>query len=117
MNKTVRAAPAPLILPWLAKRAGLSETRARELWSEAWIQAAEACGNTTSSEFFRTTVEKLEALMAAESRKLDNKYALRPWTRLQRGIWGLQLTWMEAGTAIAARVWRKNVVTQRYSCA
>lgn len=109
MKKIIREAPAPLILPWLAKRAGLDQARARELWAKAWREAAEICGNTDSSEFFRTTLERLDALMAAESRCLDRKNALRPWTRLQRGVWGLQLTWLEAGTAIAARLWRKNM--------
>ena len=113
MNKIARAAPAPLILPWLAKRAGLSQERARELWAKAWNEAANACGNSDSPEFFRTTLERLDALMVAESRCLDRKFALRPWTRLQRGVWGLQLTWLEAGTRITTRLWQKNLSAVR----
>ena len=113
MNKILREAPAPLILPWLAKRAGLGEARARELWTQAWNEAAAACGNSDSAEFFRATLDRLNALMAAESRCLDRKFALRPWTRLQRGVWGLQLTWLEAGTAITTRLWQRNLPTHR----
>ena len=51
--------------------------------------------------------------MVAESRCLDRKFALRPWTRLQRGVWGLQLTWLEAGTRITTRLWQKNLSAVR----
>lgn len=96
----------PLQLPWLARRAGLSDAKAEALWLEASRQAEKTCGSRESSDYYRTSMDTLRASLAAESRRLDGLSYVRPWSRLQRQVLKLQMSWFEAGTVIAARTTR-----------
>lgn len=96
----------PLQLPWLARRAGLSNERAEALWREASAYAVRRTGSTDSSAYAQVAMDKLHALIDAESSRLNTLSPVRTWARLQRHYWSLQLTWLEAGNTIATRTWR-----------
>lgn len=96
----------PLQLPWLAKQAGLSESRVKALWLEAAEFAEKQCGNRDLPEFPRLAMEKLRALIDAECASLNAVSPARAWARFQRQCWSLQLTWLEAGQTITARTLR-----------
>lgn len=107
----------PLQLPWLARQAGLSDLRAKALWLEASAQAARQCGNRNSPEFSQLAMERLRALMDAESSRLNAQSPIRTWARFQRHCWSLQLDWVEAGSTIATRAWRAlSSKSKLYSC-
>ena len=56
----------PKILPWLAKKAGISESRAATLWHQAerWAEHRAKAG---SSLYFKLAVDRLLQLALAES--------------------------------------------------
>lgn len=76
MRNTNSEAPTPKLLPWLARRAGLDEARAGELWRQALAESGEG-----------------EAAMAAFRRLLDReapmdaRNALAPWLDIQDRLW------------------------------
>ncbi len=49
---------APKILPWVAKRAGISEELALKLWRRAVGEAEYLSGQTAGSEFSGLAVER-----------------------------------------------------------
>ncbi|GAB2180856.1 hypothetical protein DLREEDagrD3_10790 [Denitratisoma sp. agr-D3] len=107
----------PLQLPWLARQAGVPELKAKSLWLEASAQAARECGNSDSPEFSRVAMERLRALLQAESDRLNELSPTRTWARFQRHCWSLQLDWLEAGGTIATRTWRTlSGKAKIYSC-
>lgn len=96
----------PMQLPWLARRAGLSNNKAEALWREAARNAEKTCGNKDSSEYYGASMDNLRAAMDAESRRLNSLSCVRPWSRLQRQVLTLQMSWLEASSVIAARTAR-----------
>lgn len=58
---------APKILPWIAKRAGISEELALKLWRRAVGEAGTLCGKTEGSEYYGLTVEIFLALAEDEA--------------------------------------------------
>ncbi|MFV0370595.1 MAG: hypothetical protein ACK5JI_02970 [Azonexus sp.] len=58
---------APKILPWIAKRAGLSEELALKLWRRAVGEAEYLSGQTAGSEFSGLAVERFLSLVEDEA--------------------------------------------------
>jgi hypothetical protein len=86
MNETPFA-KAPEILPWLAHKAGIDDRRALPLWHAALRHAAHARKPDTS-EYWQAAMERLQALIAAESRREDAaSFGWRPWARSQADAW------------------------------
>lgn len=61
-----RIAPSPILLPWLAKKAGISERRAQRLWTDALLIAGREA-EANSSVYFMVAVDKWMALVARDS--------------------------------------------------
>lgn len=57
---------APKILPWVAKRAGISEELALKLWRRAVGEAEYLSGQTAGSEFSGLAVERFLSLVEDE---------------------------------------------------
>jgi len=96
----------PKILPWLAKKAGISETRAATLWHDAerWAERRAAVG---SSDYFKLAVDRLLELAAAESLREDAaSFGWRPWARAQARLWAVSMQVAQQGCALTARGWR-----------
>jgi len=96
----------PKILPWLAKKAGISERRAGTLWfdAERWAQRRAARG---SSAYYRLAVDRLLELVAAESLREDAaSFGWRPWARAQARFWAASMHVAQEGSVVTARGWR-----------
>lgn len=96
----------PKLLPWLAKKAGITEARATTLWHDAerWAERRAAAG---SADYFRLAVDRLLELVAAESLRADAaSFGWRPWARAQARLWALSMQVAQEGAALTARGWR-----------
>lgn len=58
---------APKILPWIARKAGISDELALKLWRRAAGEAEELAGCCTSSDYFHLAVERFIDLADSES--------------------------------------------------
>ena len=96
----------PKLLPWLARKAGISEQRAARLWadSERWA-AHRAAPN--SSAYYKLAVDRLLQLMAAESLREDAaSFGWRPWARAQARLWAISMQLAQETSFLTARSWR-----------
>lgn len=75
---------APKILPWIARKAGISDELALKLWRRAVSEAEYLSGKTDGSEFAGLAVERLLSLVEDEA---DGSLA-------ERLTPAPQLTWM-----------------------
>lgn len=57
---------APKMLPWLARKAGISDSRADALWAEAIVCATERTGWVGTSEYWQVAVDRLLELIEIE---------------------------------------------------
>ena len=99
-------AKTPKLLPWLAKKAGISERRAAALWHDSarWAAHRAAPG---SSAYFKLAVDRLLELMAAESLREDAaSFGWRPWARAQARMWAVSMQVAQQTSALTARGWR-----------
>ena len=104
----------PKMLPWLARKAGISDRRARTLWfdAERWAERQSARG---SSAYYKLAVDRLLALVAAESLREDaSSFGWRPWARAQARFWALSMQVAHQGSAVTARGWRLLESTVRH---
>jgi hypothetical protein len=96
----------PKILPWLARKAGISDARAAEFWRDAEQWAARRA-ETGSSTYFKLAVDRLLELAAAESLREDAaSFGWRPWARAQARLWGVSMQVAQEAAAFSARGWR-----------
>ncbi len=75
---------APKMLPWIARKAGISDELALKLWRRAVSEAEYLTGKSTGSEYCGLAVERLLALVEDEAGQ-------RPAYQL---ISAPQLTWV-----------------------
>jgi hypothetical protein len=72
---------APKILPWIAKKAGISEELALKIWRRALSEAEYMSGKAEGSEYWGLAVERFLSLIEDEvGRKPE--YTLKPAPRL-----------------------------------
>lgn len=75
---------SPKILPWIAKKAGISEALALKLWRRAVSEAEYLTGKAEGSEFWGLAVERFLSIVEDEAGALStNQLATAP-----------QLTWL-----------------------
>lgn len=72
---------APKILPWIAKKAGISDELALKLWRRAVSEAEYLTGKTEGSEYYGLALERLLALVEDETGSVP-QYNLTPAPRL-----------------------------------
>ena len=105
MNMNVKYT-TPMLLPWLARKAGISEQRATALWfkSERWAARQAAVG---SSAYYKLAVDRLLELTATESLREDAaSFGWRPWARAQARCWAISMQAAQQSSALVARAWR-----------
>ena len=81
---------APKILPWIAKKAGISEELALKLWRRAVSEAEYLTGKTEGSEYYGLAVERFLALVEDEVGSIP-QYNLTPAPRLS-WMWHHQIS-------------------------
>ena len=67
----------PQMLPWLARKAGVSDAQAEKFWVEATRYAAEQTGPAETPEFWKAAVARLTELIDAEKQALHRIEAER----------------------------------------
>jgi hypothetical protein len=72
---------APKILPWVARKAGISEELALKLWRRAASDAECLSGQTNTSEYYGLAVERFLALVEEEAGATP-QYQLAPTPKL-----------------------------------
>ena len=72
---------APKILPWIARKAGISDELALKLWRRAVSDAGHLTGKSSGSEFWGLTVERFLSLVEDESGQ-DVRHSLGQTPRL-----------------------------------
>lgn len=106
---------SPKLLPWLAKKAGISERRAEALWRDACRHAAHRA-EAGSSTYHKAAIDRLMELVTAESLREDAaSFGWRPWARAQHQLWGTTVRLAEVGGMLASRNLRANL--QAFSAA
>jgi hypothetical protein len=61
---------APKMLPWLARKAGISEEHAEQLWAEAVVCATVQTEWVGTSEYWKAAVDRVVELIDLESQAL-----------------------------------------------
>lgn len=77
----------PKILPWLARRAGVSDGRAELLWRVACLQAAALTGEHDSPRYWEAAQRRLQDLLAYE-RWRNHPPIAWPWLLAQTALEG-----------------------------
>ena len=72
---------SPKILPWIAKKAGISEELALKIWRRALSEAEYLTGKAEGSEYWGLTVERFLSLIEDEV-GTSPAYTLKPAPRL-----------------------------------
>lgn len=77
----------PKVLPWLARRAGVNDSRAELLWRAACLQAASMTGEHDGSRYWGAAQERLLDLLARERWRTHPPFAW-PWLLAQSALEG-----------------------------
>lgn len=97
----------PKMLPWLARKAGITEHRAEVLWRAAERHAAFVTGETETSVYWKTAMDRLLELIAAEALREDAaSFGWRRWSRLQARAVRAPLELLDGISLSFARGWR-----------
>lgn len=99
-------AKAPMILPWLAHKAGIDDRRAETLWHAALRHAAHTHVAETP-DYWQAAMARLQELIAAESRREDlASFGWRPWARNLSELWTLRMDILDEIALAPVRAWR-----------
>lgn len=99
--------PTPMLLSWLASKAGIPPHRAEMLWQAAQRHAAHATGEHETAAYWSVAMDRLHELMAAESLREDAaSFGWRRWTRLNNRVWQAPLEVLDALVLNSVRGWR-----------
>ena len=107
MKTTPHLIHGPKILPWLAHKAGISLSRAEALWATSHRHAEKVTGQIDTSEFWQLAMDRLYALIAAESLREDAaSFGWRNWSRLYRRVCEAPMRLLNSFTLNNVRGWR-----------
>jgi hypothetical protein len=99
-------AKAPMILPWLAHKAGIDDRRALTLWHAALRHAAHDHAPETS-KYWQSAMNRLTELVAAESQRADvASFGWRPWARSMADAWTVRMDVLDEIAQAPIRTWR-----------
>lgn len=97
----------PKLLPWLAKKADISEARAAQIWHDAMRRAEMRLGKTETAEFWRLAMDGFLEGLAIESIKADSaSLGFRRLARAQARWWNVPVTLFEVGNQLYWRSWQ-----------
>jgi len=96
----------PKMLPWLARKAGVSDARAEQLWTEAVQYATVRTGWVGTSEYWHTAVERLLELLKQEREKAGQATLSRIIFWQTRAWMWPSIVWQSSGIAMS-RAWSR----------
>ncbi len=76
---------APMMLPWLARRWGVSDERALALWRRACIEAEHLTGERHTPRYWETAKSRLMNLLDAEA-VASYPVLETPWVMIQLSL-------------------------------
>lgn len=87
-----RSQTLPKLLPWLARQAGIDQSRAATLWRRADRYASKQAGEKNTPAYWQSAMGRFRALLSQESLQLDvASLGIRPLARNQA-------KWLSAST-------------------
>lgn len=102
----------PKLLPWFARKAGISEERAGALWHKAVRQATVDTGWVGNAEYWGEAMSNFLRLLEEEQMSFCAP-RVTPFIRSQNRLWRLPLTALELMFAASARLNRNPWTTRR----
>ncbi len=102
---------APKLLPWYARKAGVSNERAERLWRKAVRVATERTGWVGNSEYWGEAMDAFRSLLSEEKTSLCTPQ-VTPLLRSQSRIWRLPLNAMEDVCVALTAHWHKQLTGQ-----
>ena len=98
----------PKLLPWLARRAGVSTELAEKLWRRAVSDAAGIEGSAQGSDFHRFAIERFIDLLAAEDGDAASAQPRGDWYwHYQRRMATLSFRTVNLGCFVWDAYWKK----------
>jgi hypothetical protein len=101
----------PKILPWLARKHGVSEARAGKLWASALRYATDKTGWVGTPEYWSVAMERLLELLEAETKPCQPPISV--WVRIQSRLWLLPLIAGHGLAVVASQVWGRSGALRR----
>jgi hypothetical protein len=101
----------PKLLPWYARKAGVSEERATELWRDAVRQATNDTGWVGNSEYYGAAMSTFQQLLEQERQHAYQSNVV-PLIRSQVRLMQLPLTAMEAMLEASSHWYRNHCRNQ-----
>ncbi|HRQ58521.1 MAG TPA: hypothetical protein PLN31_13985 [Azoarcus taiwanensis] len=98
----------PKLLPWYARKAGVSIERAESLWRKAVREATERTGWVGNAEYWGEAMNTFRTLLGEERSTLCTP-SVSPFVRTQNRIWRLPLNAMEDMCVALAANWQKQI--------
>jgi hypothetical protein len=98
----------PKLLPWYARKAGVSDERAEELWRDAVREATAETGWVGNAEYWGAAMGHFQRLLAAERSSLCVP-CVTPLVRSQNRMWRLPLIAMEDVFSAIVANWQRNL--------
>ncbi len=109
----------PKLLPWLARRAGVSDERALALWHQALDEATGDGAGVDEATFWKASMTHFRALLEREAR-VEELSGLNPWFNLHDRLWrGGSLFLADAviaGMSRSACLWRRTLSLKPERC-
>lgn len=98
----------PKLLPWLARRAGVSNELAEKLWRRAVGDAAEIAGSAKGNDFHRFAMERFIDLLEYECCRETSGAPCTEWFwRHQRRMAAHSFKAANLGCSVWEEFWRK----------
>lgn len=100
----------PMILPWLAHKAGISEKRAEKLWADSLRYATAKTGWVGTSEYWHVAMDRLLRLMAREAATQRQATSGR-FEPMRPSVWMYPFVAWHGLFLIASSAWQKLATT------
>ena len=94
----------PKMLPWLARKAGISDARAEALWAEAIRHATSETGWVGTPEYLRIANQRWKELVVAEA--AAERAAVNPLVSAQTKVVMLPFIVWQGYSAMVGSAWR-----------
>ncbi len=98
----------PKLLPWLARKAGISEERATVLWRKAVREATAETGWVGNAEYWGAAMANFQRLLGEERDTLCTPH-VTTLVRSQNRMWRLPLIAMEDVFSALSANWQRNL--------
>lgn len=104
----------PKLLPWYARKAGVSTERATVLWRKAVRESTDKTGWVGNAEYWGEAMHSFQDLLAREERTLCEP-DVTPFLRSQNRLWRLPMNAIEDICIAMSSNWQRNCDPNRHA--